>query len=70
MDWFWVFYILTIILGILIARKRKRWVAVPLCVMLPFLGFLVAVMLRKRCSYCAEYTYPSAKVCPYCRNKI
>lgn len=61
-----ILYVLSIAGGVWIAKSRNRWVAVPLCVMLPIFGILIALLLKKRCPSCAEYMYPSAKVCPHC----
>lgn len=61
-----ILYLLSVAGGVWIAKSRNRWVAVPLCIMLPMFGLLLALMLKKRCPSCAEYMYPSAKVCPHC----
>lgn len=56
--------------GFVIAVKRGRWVAVPLVLFIPYLGFLFALMLKTRCPYCREYMYPGAKVCPKCGRNL
>lgn len=61
-----ILYVASIIGGVWIAKTRNRWVAVPLCLFLSVLGLLFSFLLKKRCPSCAEYMYPSAKVCPHC----
>ena len=63
-------YVGSIVGGFVIAKRRGRWVAIPLAVFLPILGFLFALCLKMRCPYCREYMYPGASVCPHCgRNQ-
>jgi hypothetical protein len=63
-------YAASVVGGFVIAKRRGRWVAVPLAVFLPFIGFLFALCLKTRCPFCREYMYPGAKVCPSCGRDL
>ena len=63
-------YAATVFGGFVIAKKRGRWVAVPLAVFLPIIGFLFALCLKTRCPFCREYMYPGATVCPKCGRDL
>lgn len=65
-----VLYVASIVGGVVIAIRRGRWVAVPLVLFVPFLGFLFALCLKTRCPYCREYMYPGATVCPKCGRDL
>lgn len=65
-----IVYVASIIFAAVIAWRRGRWVAVPLAVLLPFIGFLFALCLKTRCPFCREYMYPGAKVCPKCGRDL
>lgn len=65
-----ILYFASIVGAFIIGKRRGRWVAVPLAVALPFLGFLFALMLKKRCPHCREYMYASASVCPSCCRNV
>lgn len=62
-----VLYVLSLAGGVWLWKSRNRWVAFVLCLFLSWIGFVLAfLLLKKRCLWCAEYMYPSAKVCPHC----
>ena len=62
-----ILYLSALAGGVWLAKSRNRWIAFFLCLVLSWLGFVLAYLfLKKRCPYCAEYMYPSAKVCPHC----
>ena len=63
-------YFATIVGGFVIAKNRGRWVAVPLVIFIPILGFLFALLLKTRCPFCREYMYPGATVCPMCGRNL
>jgi len=68
-----VFWILPIVLGIRIARKKNRsphwmWTA-----MYPVLAWIPYFVIRslpalKTCEHCGEKAKSFARVCPHCRN--
>lgn len=68
--YFFLLYALSIILAPVIAVRHRRWIAVPLIVCLPIVGFLLALRLKTRCPFCREYMSPGAKVCPWCGHNI
>lgn len=63
-------YLMSIIGGCLIAKRRGRWVAVPLVLFFPVIGFLFALCLKTRCPFCHEYMYPDATACSKCRRNL
>ena len=61
-----VLYVLSLAGGVWLWKSRNRWLAFALCLLLSWVGLILALLLKKRCPSCAEYMYPSAKVCPHC----
>lgn len=70
MFFFLVLYVLSIIGAVVVAKDRRRWVAVPLALFIPILGYLFALCLKARCPHCLEYYTPGAKVCSHCGRDI
>lgn len=65
-----ILYAASLVGGIIIARRRHRWLATALCLLLGPLGFLFALTLKARCQNCREYYYAGAKVCPHCGRNV
>ena len=61
-----VIYLVTVVFGYIIAKRRHRWVAWVLPIVFPGLGFIMALSLRKSCGYCGGYYRPGSEVCPIC----
>lgn len=62
---FILIYAATIYGGVKIAIRRNRWVAVPLVLFLPYVGFIVALCLGYKCKMCGT-CYSFASECPAC----